>query len=219
MTSVIPVFPLNTVVFPGQHLPLHIFEPRYRQLVQDVLGEDREFGIALIAQGREVGGGAEPVAVGCAVRITEVQELPDGRYNIICEGTRRFRLVEQLGESPYLRAAVEFLALPEDTRDEETTELAESVGELYRDHLGLNLAMEGGWQRRMKSPTDPVRLADTVAAEIEAPAGEKQEILSAERLATRLEIGQRLLEAANRSLAEQLRVRRRYKIGGLGAWN
>lgn len=219
MTSVIPVFPLNTVVFPGQHLPLHIFEPRYRQLVQDVLGEDAEFGIALIEQGREVGGGAEPVAIGCVVRITEVQELPDGRYNIICEGTRRFRLVERLDESPYLRAAVEFLALPEDARDEGTTELAESVGELYRDHLGLNLAMEGGWQRRMKSPADPIRLADAVAAEIDAPAGEKQEILAAERLATRLEIGQRLLEAANRGLVEQLSVRRRYKLGGLGAWN
>ena len=219
MTIEIALFPLNTVVFPGQHLPLHIFEPRYRQLVRDVLSQDGEFGIALITRGREVGAGAEPVAVGCAVRIAEVQELPDGRFNIICEGTRRFRVVQRLDEAPYLRATVEFLPPPSDVADEETSELAETVAELYRDHLGLTLAVEGGWQRRLRTPADPVRLADTVAAEVDATPGEKQEILAAERLATRLEIGQRLLEAGNRALTEQVRLRRRFKLGGLGAGN
>lgn len=219
MTTEIPLFPLNTVVFPGQQLPLHIFEPRYRQLVSDVLEKEGEFGIALIASGREVGGGAEPVAVGCAVRITEVQELPDGRFNIICQGTRRFRVLERLGETPYLRAAVEFLPQPDDAQDEATAELAETVGALYRDHLGLTLAMEGGWQRRLRTPADPIRLADTVAAQVNALPGEKQQILAADRLATRLEIGQRLLEAANRALSEQVSLRRRFKLGGLGIRN
>ena len=219
MTTDMPLFPLNTVVFPGQHLPLHIFEPRYRQLVRDVLTADGEFGIALITKGKEVGGGAEPVAIGCAVRIAEVQELPDGRFNIICEGTRRFRVVQRLDESPYLRATVDFLPRPDDATDEDTAELADTVAQLYRDHLSLTLAMEGGWQRRLRSPADPVRLADTVAAEVEAPPGEKQEILAADRLATRLEIGQRLLQASNGELAEQVRIRRRFKLSGLGASN
>ena len=219
MTNVIPLFPLNTVVFPGQHLPLHIFEPRYRQLISDVLERKGEFGIALIARGREVGGGAEPVTVGCAVRITEVQELPDGRFNIICRGTRRFRVLERLEETPYLRASVEFLPRPDDAQDEATAELAETVGALYRDHLELTLAMEGGWQRRLRTPADPIRLADAVAAEVDAPPGEKQQILAADRLSTRLEIGQRLLEAGNRALAAQVSVRRRFKLGGLGIWN
>ncbi|PZC49455.1 MAG: hypothetical protein DK306_000694 [Chloroflexi bacterium] len=219
MTTVIPIFPLNTVVFPGQHLPLHVFEPRYRQLVGDVLASDGEFGIALIENGQEAGGGAIPMAVGCAVRISELQELPDGRFNLICRGTRRFRLVESLDESPYLRGAVEFLPLPEDVTDEETVELAEEVSGLYRDHLGLALALEGGWQRRLKAPDDPVRLADTVAAEIDAPPGKKQEILEAARVATRLEIGQGLLQSANQSLSEQLVIRRRFKLRGLGVGN
>ena len=219
MTTVIPIFPLNTVVFPGQQLPLHIFEPRYRQLVGDVLADDGEFGIALIRSGSETGGGATPVEVGCAVRISELQELPDGRFNLICEGTRRFRVVESLDESPYLRAAVEYLPLPDDAADEETVELAEDVGALYRDYLGLALALDGGWQRRMKSPQDPVRLADAVAAQLDATAGRKQEILATPRLAPRLEIEQRLLRDANRSLSEQIVVRRRFKLAGLGVWN
>lgn len=219
MTTEIPLFPLNMVVFPGQRVPLHIFEPRYRQLISDVLEQESEFGIALIARGREAGGGAEPVAVGCAVRIREVQELPDGRFNIICEGTRRFRVLERLGETPYLRASVEFLPRPDDAQDEATAELAETVGALYRDHLGLTLAMEGGWQRRLRTPADPIRLADALAAEVDAPAREKQKILAADRLSTRLEIGQRLLEAANRALAQRVSLRRRFKLGGLGVCN
>jgi Lon protease-like protein len=219
MPTVIPIFPLNTVVFPGQQLPLHIFEPRYRRLVADVRRDEGEFGIALIDTGPEVGGGAVPREVGCAVRITELQELPDGRFNVICRGTRRFRLLESLDEAPYLRAEVEFPPRPEDAGDEETAERAGDVREMFADHLGLALAIEGGWQRRMRTPDDPVRLADAVGAAVAASIGHKQAILEATRLATRLEIGQRLLEAGNRSLREQLALRRRLKLGGLGAQN
>ena len=219
MPTVLPIFPLNTVVFPGQQLPLHIFEPRYLRLVADVVRDQGEFGISLIETGGEVGGGAVPREVGCAVRITEMQEAPGGRYNVICSGTRRYRIVESLGEAPYLRAEVEFLPPPDDAGDEETTERAGDVRELFADHLGLALAIEGGWQRRMRTPADPVRLADAVAAGIPAPAAQKQAMLEAPRVSTRLEIGQRLLEAANQSLREQLAVRRRFKLDGLGARN
>ena len=99
MPTVMPIFPLNTVVFPGQQLPLHIFEPRYLRLVADVMRDEGEFGIALIESGREVGGGAVPREVGCAVRITELQEAPGGRYNVICSGTRRYRIVQSVGGS------------------------------------------------------------------------------------------------------------------------
>ena len=128
MPTVMPIFPLNTVVFPGQQLPLHIFEPRYLRLVADVMRDEGEFGIALIESGREVGGGAVPREVGCAVRITELQEAPGGRYNVICSGTRRYRIVQALEEAPYLRAEVEFLPPPTDAGDEEAAELAVGRG-------------------------------------------------------------------------------------------
>ena len=219
MPTVMPIFPLNTVVFPGQQLPLHIFEPRYLRLIADVMRDEGEFGIALIESGREVGGGAVPREVGCAVRITELQEAPGGRYNVICSGTRRYRIVQALEEAPYLRAEVEFLPPPTDAGDEEAAELAADVGALFQDHLGLALAMEGGWQRRLRTPADPVRLADAVAAGIPAPAEQKQAVLEALRVSTRLEIGLRLLEVANQSLREQLVIRRRFKLDGLGARN
>ena len=219
MTEILPIFPLNSVVFPGQLVPLHIFEERYRRLVRDVLAGDGEFGIALIRKGKAGGGGAVPVEVGCAVRIVEIEELPDGRFNLSCRGTRRFRITEALAEDPYLRGAVEFLPPPPDSHDEAARELAADVAECYRQHVALTLALQDGWQREVRLPDDPVRLADAAAAVLDASARQKQQVLRADALATRLELVQRLLEPAVKGLAEQLELRRRYKIRGLGALN
>ena len=219
MPEILPLFPLNSVVFPGQLVPLHIFEDRYRQLVRDVLASDSEFGISLIRKGKEVGGGAVPVEIGCAVRIIEIEELPDGRFNLSCRGTRRFRITEALDEDPYLRATVEFPPRPKDCEDESTLELAGEVAEHYRRHLALSLALQDGWQRHLHVPGDPVRLADAAAAVLDASPRQKQQVLRATAATTRLQLVQRLLEPALQGLEEQLLLRRRYKIGGLGILN
>jgi len=108
MTARLPLFPLGTVLFPGLVLPLHVFEPRYRDLVRDLLalpaGQAREFGVVAIQRGWEVG--AEAVAgdatapatsatltlheVGCTAEIRQVTELPDGRFDLTTVGRRRF---------------------------------------------------------------------------------------------------------------------------------
>src|SRR5438270_10838595 len=75
----LPMFPLGTVLLPFAHLPLHIFEPRYRALVKDCLAGDGEFGVVLIERGHEVGGGDVRFGVGTVAHIVQTAELPDGR--------------------------------------------------------------------------------------------------------------------------------------------
>ncbi len=103
-----PMFPLGSVLFPGSVLPLHVFEPRYRQLVQDCLDDgDHEFGVVLIERGFEVGGGDFRSMVGTVARMLQVAEMEDGRYALVTVGTRRIRITEWLPDEPYPRAVVE----------------------------------------------------------------------------------------------------------------
>ncbi|HEV7861951.1 MAG TPA: LON peptidase substrate-binding domain-containing protein [Acidimicrobiia bacterium] len=105
----LPMFPLGTVLLPSAHLPLHIFEPRYRALIRDCLAGDREFGVVLIERGQEVGGGDIRFPVGTVARILQTVELPDGRWLVDAVGTDRFRVTEWLPEDPYPLAMVEDL--------------------------------------------------------------------------------------------------------------
>lgn len=101
------MFPLGSVLLPGGILPLHVFEPRYRQLVEDCLGRDvPEFGVTLIARGSEVGGGDHRTDVGTVARMVEVGRHPDGRYAVIAVGHRRLRVSRWMDDDPYPRAIV-----------------------------------------------------------------------------------------------------------------
>ena len=103
----IPMFPLSTVVFPDAELPLHIFEPRYQALVNDILENDREFGTVLITAGSEVGGGDRRAEVGTLVRIEMAMPFEDGRWLLATKGVERLRVVEWLEDDPYPQAIVE----------------------------------------------------------------------------------------------------------------
>jgi uncharacterized protein len=110
----LPMFPLGTVLFPHMVLPLHIFEPRYRALVDDVLAGDREFGVTLITRGHEVGGDDERADVGTVARIVQAEEQEDGRWLVIAVGVRRVRIDRWLDDRPYPHAIVEDLPDPPD---------------------------------------------------------------------------------------------------------
>lgn len=102
-----PLFPLNTVLFPYTPLQLHIFEPRYREMISHCMEEERPFGVVLIREGQEVGGEADTYLVGTAARIDKVQRLSDGRYDILVFGERRFRIREFDESRSYLVGRVE----------------------------------------------------------------------------------------------------------------
>lgn len=108
----IPLFPLpNVVLFPGVFLPLHIFEPRYREMVADAIDGDRLIGMVLLQDGWQRHASPNPpiFPIGCAGRITHVASLPDGRYNIVLRGIRRFRVQAEDHSKVYRVAAAEVL--------------------------------------------------------------------------------------------------------------
>jgi Lon protease-like protein len=120
-----PMFPLGTVLFPGATLPLHVFEPRYRQMIGDCLATpEPEFGIALITRGSEVGGGDERSSVATVARLVQAAQFEDGRYALVTVGARRVRVNAWLADDPYPRADVD--DWPDDVTGDSTM-LAESL--------------------------------------------------------------------------------------------
>ena len=113
MSDLLPLFPLpNVVLFPNVFLPLHIFEPRYREMVADALASDRMIGMVLLRPGWERNyEGRPPVyPIGCSGVMTHAERLRDGRYDIVLRGLDRFRIVDENQERSYRRAVVEPLA-------------------------------------------------------------------------------------------------------------
>ena len=103
----LPMFPLSGVHFPGQDVPLHVFEPRYRALVDDVLAGNQEFGTALISGGCEVGGGDRRTGVGTLLKVQLAAPFEDGRWLLVTRGIERIRIVSWLDDDPYPRALVD----------------------------------------------------------------------------------------------------------------
>ena len=133
----LPLFPLpNIVFFPQTRLPLHVFEPRYRQMVQDVLETDSRFGIVLLRPGWEAEYfGAPPVfTYGTLGTIEQAVPLEDGRYNIVVRGDVRFRIVDEVSRVPYRTARV--IAHPEVEREaEQAYAQREWLADLSRQYL------------------------------------------------------------------------------------
>jgi Lon protease-like protein len=110
MSDLLPLFPLpNVVLFPNVFLPLHVFEPRYRNMVADALTTDRLIGMVLLKPGFEQHYQGRPAVfpIGCTGVITHVEHLSDGRYNIVLRGVERFRIVSEDHSLVYRRAVVE----------------------------------------------------------------------------------------------------------------
>jgi Lon protease-like protein len=115
MSDLLPLFPLpNVVLFPNVFLPLHVFEPRYREMVADALTSDRMIGMVLLRPGWEHDyEGRPPVfSIGCSGVLTHGERLADGRYNIVLRGLERFRILEEDEGRSYRRAVVEPLREP-----------------------------------------------------------------------------------------------------------
>lgn len=181
----LPMFPLGTVLMPFAHLPLHIFEPRYRALTADCLAGDREFGVVLIERGSEVGGGDVRFGVGTVARIVQAVELPDGRWLLDSVGTERFRVERWLEDDPYPRAEVE--AMPDEPAGPEAAELRARVERLLRQVLALQVEL-GHPAPSATVELDPDPVVAAYQATALAPLGpmDTQRLLEAARPEARL---------------------------------
>jgi Lon protease-like protein len=115
--NIIPLFPLpNLVLFPGVRLPLHIFEPRYREMVTDVVGEHGIIGMVLLKENWEADyhGHPDVFEVGCAGRLGGIVKLPDGRFNVVLDSISEFRIVREIRDRSYRRAEVQWRRVADD---------------------------------------------------------------------------------------------------------
>ena len=210
----LPLFPLNTVLFPGAELPLHIFEPRYREMIGECIDREQPFGVALIERGPEVGEGAVPHAVGCTAQITGVERLEDGRMNVVCVGQSRFRILSTSSARPYLMGEVELL---EDADSAEAERAAALVRERYLRFVQLTLAMRWEWTRRVATVVEPARLADSLASRLPAANDVKQTLLEELSVPRRLAAVAALLDAGIELLTPRVAaVQAQRRIGPMG---
>jgi uncharacterized protein len=189
------MFPLGTVLFPSAFLPLHVFEPRYRELVRVCLDGDGSFGVALIERGSEVGGGDVRTTVGTRARIIEAREMPDGRWALGTLGTERLRVVRWLDDDPYPRADVE--VWPDDPSGLDATEerdLADKVVARLRRVLARHAELGHTTAPATIELADEPGLASFQASAV-APLGpaDHQSLLEAASLSARLTLLDQLL--------------------------
>jgi hypothetical protein len=179
----IPIFPLpNVVLFPSVFLPLHIFEPRYREMLSDALRGDRIIGMVLLKGGRDDIEEPPPVyPIGCAGLVSHAETLPDGRSNIILRGLQRFRIVEEATDLAYRRAQVE--ALPEVTSDTARAEIRATRSRL-ESLLAGRLETTGG-EAMVPGDMGDEDLVNTLAQYLDFEPVEKQALLEREDAASR----------------------------------
>ena len=198
MSDLLPLFPLpNVVLFPNVFLPLHIFEPRYREMVADAVASDRLLGMVLLRPGWEQDyEGRPPVyPIGCSGLITHVERLSDGRYNIVLRGIERFRILEEDHHRSYRCATVEALA-ERGLRADDCAALR-----LQRSKLEglLTPATEGDSRQAQAAPRIPSGMPDedlvnALAQYLDLEPLEKQALLQQQSLRARAESLVELLE-------------------------
>jgi len=199
------MFPLGSVLFPSMVLPLHLFEPRYRALIRDVLDGDGEFGVCLIERGHEVGGDDVRSSVGTVARVHDAEELPDGRWAVVAVGDRRIEVERWLPDDPYPRAEVRDLPDPAPSPEE--------LGRLPAVVAALRSALAKAAELGEPVPPatipladDPVLASHQVAALAPIATIDRHALLAAERVGLRLARLETVLADANELLDLRLRA-------------
>ena len=206
MSTRLRLFPLSAVLFPGAVLNLHVFEPRYKQLIGECLESGEGFGVVLIREGREAGdAGVEPHAVGSIAEIQEVTQLPFGRFYVSTVGRRRFHIRQIVSREPYLLVDAELLE-DEDAPDGETAQLRDAVREKFLEYLEL-IVQFSGQEPTVDLPGDPRTTSFIVGDALQVSDNIKQHLLELESTKERLEAELGFLERLLPQLRKMLEKR------------
>jgi ATP-dependent Lon protease len=191
----LPLFPLPEVLFPGRPLPLHIFEFRYRIMMNTILESDRRFGILFWDPNSGVTSG-----VGCCAEVVKYERMPDDRMMILCMGQQRFRVLDYVREKPYRVGLVEWIEDKPQTAD--LYALAAQVKELLQDVVQLSGKL---MDQEMSLPDDvpdlPLELSYWIASNFYGVALEQQLLLEIQDTAARLEREIEILSSTRKHLA------------------
>lgn len=211
----LPLFPLPIVLFPGVPLPLHIFEPRYRQLLNDVRAGNGLFGLSYFDASVSELETPSPGSIGCVAKVTETQAFADGRSNILTVGVIRYRLEEYVDRGdPYLVARVSYF----EDDDDDTEAVSESARDVAETFTRIARAVRTINDERANLPnigdTEPERLSFLVAAAMEVDTEVKQELLELRSTAERLRRLRDILARAVSGYEERARVHELAKGNG-----
>lgn len=179
----IPLFPLNVVLFPEMILPLHIFEPRYVRMVRECFANDQAFGVVLIREDEH--GNQLPCEVGTAARIRELNEVQPNRFMLLTVGERRFRIAELIDRDERLFAKVEYFD-DDPATNAGIGDLVEEVRSLSLEQLRLVQEARGRPATEETIPQDPVLLSFFLAAGVQLPLTERQQLLESNDTGSRL---------------------------------
>lgn len=211
MSVRLPLFPLDVVLFPGVPLPLHIFEPRYRRLIDDCLEPEAPFGIIRLGRTTEA---PAPGTIGCTARIRAHHQLPDGRSNIVVVGETRFLLQHYLDEHhPYLVAMVEEF---EDREGEPTPPGIEQLQQVFRDIVDAMHRLHDTPSESYVLPEDPAALTFQIAAMVDLDAAYKLRVLELRSTTERVDLLTQLLPDLARTLERRSRIHMRARLNGRG---
>ena len=181
----IPLFPLNLVLFPQMILPLHIFEERYKAMINRCVQESLPFGIVLVDETDAAANRVQTFPIGCTARIERVERLPDGCLNIQVVGEERFRLLDTHEREAYRTGLAEFFD-DEPSETEAVFTLTDEVHRLLKDFLTRYLAMMGQQVGEFDLPDAPTSLSFVAACALPVSNEEKQELLSERDVTHRL---------------------------------
>ena len=177
----LPLFPLNTVLFPGMPLNLHIFEDRYARMIRECIESSKPFGVALIKRGLEAHGPlAEPYEIGCTARIIEVEPLSEGRMNIVALGQKRFRILSLNDQNSFLVGKVEIYPL-EGSEKEILTLIGKRLRPWVKRYMDILSQVSDANLEAEHLPNDPLALAYLAAVLLQVPPTQKQPLLAIER--------------------------------------
>ena len=182
MMPSLPLFPLNTVLFPGMQLKLHIFEPRYKAMINHCIERNEPFGVVLIRQGAETRSqDTVPYDVGCTADISKVQRLPLGRMNIVTTGRRRFRINQLDRSRSVLVADVDFF-LPKEDRPSVIKVYSKVLRPLLIRYLDILSYPSDSRIDPEQLPREPRTVAQIGSIFLQADHLQKQELLSMDSL-------------------------------------
>ncbi|HEX6031472.1 MAG TPA: LON peptidase substrate-binding domain-containing protein [Tepidiformaceae bacterium] len=215
----IPLFPLRSVLFPGMTLPLRIFEERYRVMVRELLESGGMFGVVLIKEGEEVGGGAIPHNVGTMAVIDQCEEVEGGRFVLTAKGRQRFRLLEMLPPRPYPYGIVAPIEGTEPGNARRLERALETVRATFPAYFRLALSLTDQWAKGLQLPAGPHELVDFLGPWLQVDEEVKQRLLEIETASERVAyLAEVLDDLLGRTTVEVTEYRRR-KFAGLGAQN